>query len=69
MKVGEGVMAGRREVGKIVVVGGKTSVLGSVGSGHISKQSVKDRKQRKIHCPKKGFNDEVEKTNSETPLI
>ena len=29
MKIGEGVMAGRREVGKIVVVGGQISVLGS----------------------------------------
>ena len=32
MKIGEGVMAGRREVGKILVVGGQTSVLESVGS-------------------------------------
>ncbi len=64
----EGVMVGRREVGKIVVVGGKTSVLGSVGSGHISKQSVKDRKQRKIHCPKKGFNDGVGKKQADRKL-
>ena len=59
-------VAGRRELGKIVVVGGQISVLGSVAS--YFQTICEKRKTKENKLPKKGFNDEVGKKQADRKL-